>query len=210
MSSVVKLLSILFLLFCLFSVGSTSKLLRLPNSNACKLCNSKTHVFRDHILDRDLDNLKKLIEEFFENFDYRGASTTYLGLINYFLATDVNFILNESDDIEKDEHMLLNIFRLLLSSYRTLCNPNMLNISKRIASIEKAVSKIVFSDVRLNFDRILSKEFRIFVKEERNLSNDLPIIDHIRAVQNHDCKEILQMIETFSRSILIRRAHASF
>ena len=169
---------IIFLIFCLFiaSLGSHLK--------PCILCQGHQHHFISHVFNMDLGSISHLLKCYLLQ-QHKHSEQEYFDLVANFVSNDVNSILQIHYENFLKEKLALDIFRILLTTYRDYRNPQLKGISQYTEKIEVAILDILSISARHAFWQIFNQEFKSIIisrmkrleEESEELKTDTPWIN---------------------------------
>lgn len=142
-------LSFWFVLFILFRSGCLSS----KGTENCSLCFGESHSFADHLLSDNMETIKLHVTSI--------DPQQFRDLISEFIRLNVNFVIGQFRYQSIGAQRVLDIFRMLLSTYRVKHNKCLRNIDNLVNNIDDAIMDIASPDVRKSFRDAFYTEFRI-------------------------------------------------
>lgn len=142
-------------LFVTFAAGNGKK----RQHSYCQLCHEYSHDFQDHIIKGNAEEVKTIIEHYFDNLSSKTPTHRYFDMIETFLANDVNHVLKLPKFQSTGKDFLIDVFKYLLIIYRNKWNPSLKHLDGKIARMQNAIDEIGYEDLRIGFKDILAEEF---------------------------------------------------
>lgn len=183
-----------FFFWLVLFLGLLKGSLTSKSSAYCCLCRSRQHVFAFHLKNDNTKTIKTLIDE------HLGAATRmkqYFQLLLNFVENDVNFILSEDENREDRSFMLLDVFRILLSSYREKRNASLKSITGLIDGIADAMVKISSDRVRQAFQSIFEWEFNVSRATVGCLTSGSMLFDQCSMCDDESIHDFLEHVRLF-------------